>query len=176
MPRRSHPARILAAGLALAAGSGHATGLVQPEVVVADASLAPAQRAAMELAARRYGSFWDTGDEALALQALAPDFVDMTPPPGREQGPRGALLASRAFRAAVPDLRCEVEQMIVAGDRVVVHLHFRGHFTGSFQDIRGRGQAIDFVATDIYRIEDGRIAANWHIEDNLALMRQLGAL
>lgn len=114
-------------------------------------------------------------DEALALQALAPDFVDMTPPPGRGQGPQGALAASRAFRAAVPDLRCEVEQMIVAGDRVVVHLRFRGHFTGTFQDIQGRGRAVDFVATDIYRIEDGRIAANWRVEDNLALMRQLGA-
>ncbi len=39
--------------------------------------------------------------------------------------------------------------MIVAGDRVVVHLHFRGHFTGRFTQTQGQGQAIDFVATDI---------------------------
>ncbi len=62
----------------------------------------------------------------------------------------------------------------VAGERVVVHLRFRGHFTGRFGPVQGKGQAIDFIATDIYRIERGRIAENWHIEDNLTLLRELG--
>jgi hypothetical protein len=29
--------------------------------------------------------------------------------------------------------------MIVAGDRVVAHLRFRGHFTGRFGQIQGQG-------------------------------------
>jgi predicted ester cyclase len=33
------------------------------------------------------------------------------------------------MRAAIPDLRSEIKQMIVAGDRVVTHLRLRGHFT-----------------------------------------------
>jgi predicted ester cyclase len=66
--------------------------------------------------------------------------------------------------------------MIVAGDRVVTHLHFRGHFTGRFREIQGVGQKIDFIATDIYRITNGRIAENWHIEDNLTLLQQLGQI
>jgi predicted ester cyclase len=41
---------------------------------------------------------------------------------------------------------------------------------------QGQGQQVDFIATDIYRIVDGRIADNWHIEDNLALLRQLGLM
>ena len=102
--------------------------------------------------------------------------VDKTPPEGRKQGPEGAILASRAFRTAVPDLRCDVEQMIISGDRVVSHLHFYGTFTGTFGKLKGKGQKIDFIATDIYEIRDGKIAANWHIEDNLTLMKQLGAL
>ena len=64
--------------------------------------------------------------------------------------------------------------MIVAGDRVVTHLHFRGHFTGPFKDARGKGEAIDFIANDIYRIANGRIAENWHLENNLTLLQQLG--
>jgi predicted ester cyclase len=96
-------------------------------------------------------------------------------PGRRRQGPEGAILASRAFRQAVPDLRCDVEQMIVAGDRVVSHLHFHGHFTGTFGTRQGKGQNIDFIATDIYQIRGGKITANWHIEDNLTLMKQLGA-
>jgi len=150
--------------------------LVNPGVLVVDKSLAPAQRAIMESAARRYDTFWNTGDETFAREALASNFIDKTPPAGRKQGPEGPLLASRAFRGAVPDLRCEVEQMIIAGDRVVAHLHFRGHFTGTFGETKGSGQTVDFIATDIYQIENGKIAANWHIEDNLTLMKQLGAL
>jgi len=29
---------------------------------------------------------------------------------------------------------------------------------------------------DIYTIRDGRIATNWHLEDNLTLLRQLGVV
>ncbi|WP_431635742.1 ester cyclase [Dyella sp. KULCS107] len=147
-----------------------------PAQITVAAVAAPAQRETLTTAARRYASFWNTGDEALARQALAPDFVDRTLPPGRAQGVQGALDASRTFRAAVPDLSCAVEQLIVAGDRVVAHLHFRGHFSGRFAGRQGRGQSVDFIATDIYRVAGGRIAENWHIEDNLTLLTQLGVV
>ena len=69
-----------------------------------------------------------------------------------------------------------LEQMIVAGDRVVTHLHFTGHFTGTFNGVQGNGQAVDFIATDIYRIRDGKITDNWHLEDNLTFLQQLGVV
>jgi predicted ester cyclase len=156
-------------------GSAMAAPVTPGQVRVAGVS-SPAERTVMTTAALRYASFWNTGDEAFARQALAPDFIDRTLPPGRAQGVQGALDASRTFRAAVPDLDCSVEQLIVAGDRVVAHLHFRGHFSGRFGDRQGHGQPVDFIATDIYRIADGRIAENWHIEDNLTLLTQLGVV
>lgn len=148
--------------------------LVAPAELVVDASLPAATLQAQVLAARRYSSFWNTGDAELARQALAPDFVDRTPPAGRQPGLPGVLAASQTFRAAVPDLRCEVLQMIVAGDRVVTHLRFSGHFTGELMGRRGEGQAVQFIATDIYRVRDGRIAENWHLEDTLTLLQQAG--
>ena len=149
---------------------------LQPKQLIVDNSLPQAKLKANEAVAREYASFWNTGNETLACNALAAGFIDKTPPEGRKQGPEGAILASRAFRAAVPDLRCDVEQMIISGDRVVSHLHFHGTFTGTFGKLKGQGQKIDFIATDIYEIGDGKIVANWHIEDNLTLMKQLGAL
>lgn len=148
--------------------------LIQPRTLVVDAQLDRAQAEREILAARRYGSFWSTGEEALARAALAPDFMDRTLPPGRAQGLAGPLAASAGFRQAVPDLRCEIAQMIVSGDRVVSHLRFTGHFSGQFHGRTGQGQAIDFIATDIYRVQDGRIAENWHLEDNLTLLQQMG--
>jgi predicted ester cyclase len=144
--------------------------------VVVDPSLPKAQADAQILAALRYDTFWNTGDPALAKLALAPDFTDRTLPSGRVQGISGALAASATVRQAVPDLTCEIEQMLVVGDRVVTHLHFHGHFTGHFVETQGRGQSIDFVATDIYRIAKGRIHDNWHIEDTLTFLRQLGVV
>ena len=150
------------------------TVLLEPHHLSIDRSLPRRQLDAQIIAARRYDTFWDTGDEALARSALASNFIDDTLPIGRAQGIDGPLAAARFMHIAIPDLRCEIEQMIVAGDRVVTHLRFHGHFTGRFGQIQGQGQTIDFIATDIYRIADGRIAENWHIEDNLALQQQLG--
>ena len=152
------------------------TGLIEPGNLIVDRSLPRAQVDAQVIAARRYDTFWNTGDEDLARAALAPNFIDNTLPAGRAQGPAGPLAASKLMRAAIPDLRCEIVEMIVAGDRVVTHLRFRGHFTGRFGQIQGQGQTINFVATDIYRIADGRVTENWHIEDNLTLQQQLGRI
>lgn len=150
--------------------------LIQPQIMILDQGLPKAQLDAQVLAARRYDTFWNNGDEALARAALAPDFTDRTLPPGRPQGLAGPLIASKTVRAAIPDIRCDIEQMIVAGDRVVVHLRFRGRFTGRFQGTQGQGQTIDFIATDIYRVADGRITDNWHLEDNLVFLHQLGLI
>ncbi|WP_116137732.1 ester cyclase [Trinickia diaoshuihuensis] len=148
--------------------------LVQPKELIVDKRLPAAQAQRQILAARRYDTFWTTGEPEMARAALAPDFIDRTLPRGRVQGIEGPLAASKTFHAAVPDVRCDVEQMIVAGDRVIAHLRFTGHFTGTFNGVHGAGQPIDFIATDIYRIRDGKIADNWHIEDNLTLLQQLG--
>ncbi len=154
----------------------HAGDLVQPKQLIADSRLSATQLARLVTPAREYDTFWTTGDEALARAALAPEFTDRTLPPGRPQGIAGPLAASKAFHAAVPDVHCEVEQMIVAGDRVITHLRFTGHFTGTFNGVPAHGQPVDFIATDIYRIQDGKIAENWHIEDNLTFLQQLGVV
>ncbi|MGH8080286.1 MAG: ester cyclase [Lysobacter sp.] len=150
--------------------------LLQPTRIVADADPTRPDLAARALAARRYASFWNSGDPALARAALAPGFIDRTLPPGRTQGLQGPLQASQTMRKAIPDLHCEIEQLVLAGDRAIVHLRFRGHFSGRFGDTQGRGQAIDFIATDIYRIGRDRIDENWHIEDNLSLLKQMGVI
>ena len=126
------------------------------------------------LAARRYAAFWNTGNPAYAIAALSPTFNDPTLPAGRPQGLAGALQASQAFRTAVPDLSATITDMVVAGDRVAVHLRLKGHFTGRFENVTGKGQEIDFQAFDLYRIQGGQIAENWHLEDNLGLMKQMG--
>jgi len=128
------------------------------------------------LAARRYAAFWNTGEERYAEAALAQNFVDRTLPSGRLQGLKGVLEASKNFRAAIPDLRAEIEELLVVKDRAVARYIFTGHFTGTFKDLKGDGRAISFRAVDIYRVQNGQISDDWHLEDNLSLMQQLGVV
>jgi predicted ester cyclase len=128
------------------------------------------------LAARRYAAFWNTGEARYAEAALARNFFDRTLPPGRPQGLKGVLEASKNFRASIPDLRAEIEELLVVADRAVVRYIFTGHFSGTFKDLKGDGREISFRAVDVYRVQNGQISDNWHLEDNLALMEQLGAV
>src|SRR3979490_133470 len=147
---------------------------VQINDLVVAASIPDAQRDATMKAVRAFYDFWNTGDEALLQEAIAPTFPDHPLPPGRPQGPEGPAFASRRFRAAVPDLKVTVEKMIVAGDYVTVHMNFTGHFTGRFGQTQGEGPAVPFITHDPTKNENGRITDNWHIEDNLTLLQEMG--
>jgi predicted ester cyclase len=174
-PRRS--LLLVAALLAvirLDAAGAVAGDLVGPAEIIVAGSIPPAQRDAELSAAGAFYDFWNTGDAASLKRAIAADFTDRTLPPGRPQGTEGPLFASRAFRGAVPDLKVTVHKMIVAGPYVTVHASFAGHFTGAFETAKGDGQPVSFIATDLLRIRNGRITDNWHIEDNLTLLRQMG--
>lgn len=160
----------------LLAGTEETNQLPAPKVTVTSTGADPTGIEKMLLPARRYYAFWNTGDEHFAQQALSSDFIDLNLPDGRPQGPEGPRVASRQFRQAVPDLSLSVERAWVVDNQVISHLHFAGHFSGSFAGRKGDGRAISFDAVDIYTIQDGRITTNWHLEDNLALMKQLGVI
>ena len=53
-------------------------------------------------------------------------------------------------------------------------MKFTGHFTGKFGQTQGKGKPIEFIATDLAKVENGQISDNWHIEDNLTLLQQMG--
>ena len=170
-PASAFAPAILALSLLAAAPAWSATHLPMPAHLSGAAATDK-----VVLAARRYAAFWQSGDPA-----LADDFTDRSLPAGRPQGLAGPLQASQVFHAAVPNLKVAIEEMLVAGSRVTLRLHFTGRFTGVFPApqgvVQGQGQAIDFHAFDLYQVNaQGRISDNWHLEDKLTLLRQLGVL
>jgi predicted ester cyclase len=171
---------VLAAALVMACfASGTARSeelLPQPGNIHVASALSEREAQELLIPARRYYAFWNTGDERYAQAALADNFADLNLPEGRPQGPQGPLIASRVFRKAVPDLMLSVPEAWVIGDQVLTRLKFKGHFTGEFAGHRGDGRDIRFDAIDLYTIRDGRILANWHLEDNLTLLKQLGVV
>ncbi|CAM5664561.1 hypothetical protein KAURM247S_02368 [Kitasatospora aureofaciens] len=112
---------------------------MQPKSLTVDRSIG-ARRAAQEVRlAQQLYTFWNTGRQRYLDAAISPQFRDNTLPPGRPQGPAGPLAASKTFRAAVPDLTCELSDVLVTGDRITARLVFRGRYHRHLQRRPGRG-------------------------------------
>lgn len=149
-------------------------GLVQPAVLTVDRSIGR-RRASQEVRlAQQLYTFWNTGQQKYLDAAVSPYFKDNTLPGGRPQGPTGPAFASKNFRTAVPDLTCELADLLITGDKITARLVFRGHFTGTFDGVRGKGQEVRFNAIDIQHVGADKIVEDWHIEDNETLLSQLG--
>lgn len=105
---------------------------------------------------------------------VAVDYINHNPfvPDGRE--------ANRAFWAgffaAFPDLQATMEDLVVAGDRVVGRFVYRGTHTGPFFGIAPTGRPIQMRSIDIWRVGEGEFVEHWDELNMLELMQQLGVI
>jgi steroid delta-isomerase-like uncharacterized protein len=81
-----------------------------------------------------------------------------------------------SFREAFPDLRAEVRHAVAEGDLVSTWVSYRGTHKGEFAGLSGSGRPVKFVAWDLIRVKDGRIAEITQYCDVFTLMNQIGAL
>ena len=68
-----------------------------------------------------------------------------------------------------------IEDLIAEGDKVVARWRSRATHQGDYMGIAPTGNEVEFTGISFYRIEGGKIAQSWNIEDQLGLMRQIGA-
>jgi steroid delta-isomerase-like uncharacterized protein len=80
------------------------------------------------------------------------------------------------FDGAFPGHRVEVHAVIAEGDWVsVVHTHTARH-TGPFMEMPPTGREVVVPGVEVFRLENGRIVEFWRHDDDVGLLRQLGAL
>jgi steroid delta-isomerase-like uncharacterized protein len=116
------------------------------------------------------------GDERVADEIIHPDFFDHTNPPGLQQGLAGHKAIVRLFRAAFPDSDWSIEDLVAERDRVVARTVFRGTHLGDFFGIPASGKRVEVQGVHVIRIADGKVAEHWGTNDDLGLMRQIGAI
>ena len=80
------------------------------------------------------------------------------------------------FRRGFPDVTSFIEDLIAEGDKVVARWRSRATHQGDYMGIPPTGKAVEFTGISFYRIEGDKIAQSWNIEDQLGLMRQIGAV
>ena len=79
------------------------------------------------------------------------------------------------FRRGFPDVVSTIEDLMAEGDKVVARWRSRATHQGDYMGIAPTGNEVEFTGISFYRIEEGKIAQSWNIEDRLGLMRQIGA-
>jgi predicted ester cyclase len=80
------------------------------------------------------------------------------------------------FRRGFPDVISTIEDLIAEGDKVVARWRSRATHQGEYMGIAPTGNRVEFTGISFYRIEGGKIAQSWNSEDQLGLMRQIGAV
>ena len=106
----------------------------------------------------------------------APDFVNLSSPPGVPSDREGGKMFLRGFLDAFPDCRVTIDEMIAEGDRVVTKKTFTGTHTADLGELPASNKRVTLQYVDIMRVRDGRIVEHWHTMDQLSFLKQLGAI
>jgi predicted ester cyclase len=104
------------------------------------------------------------GDLVRARELYAEDFIDHVNTL-EFHGQEGIARSVALYRAIFSDLEIRVLEQVSDGDRVTSRWTLRGTH---------KRRAVTLPGITISRFENNRIAEDWTVSDNLALLRQLG--
>lgn len=118
---------------------------------------------------------WNRGDLA-AFDHLTTDSFTYQIGGQPEHDRLGMQQFIRMIRAAFPDWRVDIIEMIAEHDKIAVR--WRGHVThsGSFYGLPATNRQINVSGINIYRLVNGKVDAEWEQTDTLGMLQQLGAL
>jgi steroid delta-isomerase-like uncharacterized protein len=125
---------------------------------------------------RKFYDLWNRGDMQALYALFDEHVVDHNEPPGLPPGLAGFKQGVEVFRAAFPDSKIAIEDLMAAGDKVIDRSTFEGSNTGAMLGIPATGKRAKISTMNAYRIANGKIAEIWHIEDMVGMMAQLGLM
>jgi len=124
---------------------------------------------------RFFEELLSTDNFAVADEILSPDFrfYFAGSPVAMDLESYMEFLVAR--RAAFPDRRFIVEDMIGEGDKVSARFTMRGTHKGEFRGIAPSGTELTMMGIDMIRISEGKLVEDRVEVDQLGMMQQLGA-
>ena len=123
---------------------------------------------------------FNNGELAYVEEAMAPGGIDHQEPEGTDIVEHLKEVIT-VLRAAFPDLRFEVHEMLAEGDIVATRSTMTGTHTAPLQigpmaGLPITGAQIEVPHMHFFRYdEDGRLTDLWHVWNTLLMARQLGA-
>jgi ketosteroid isomerase-like protein len=114
--------------------------------------------------------------KAVHEQALTADYESCSGYlPGECWGRDTSIRVAANFANSIPDMRFEIREVLVAGDRVIVRGEVTGTPAGELFGVPHAGKSFRIMAIDIQTIRDGKIARTFHMENWLSALGQLRA-
>jgi len=126
-----------------------------------------------ELVTRFVEDVFNGGNTRLLAEIIAPEHISHLPN-GDHYGPEGVRIDIAGFRAAFPDLRLTILDLVAEYDRVVYRFVADGTHEGPFLGVAPTGKRIKVDGMVLDHIRDGKTVERWVQYDGLSLMRQLG--
>jgi steroid delta-isomerase-like uncharacterized protein len=126
-----------------------------------------------ELVRRYYDLLWNRWDFNLADELIAESIVFRGSLGTSIQGREGFKEYMRAVRAAFPDFRNHIEDLIAENDRVVARLTYTGTHQGAVLGIAPTGRQVSYAGVALFRVADNRIAEGWVLGDVHGLVQRL---
>ncbi len=73
----------------------------------------------------------------------------------------------------IPDLKWEIKEVLVAGNRVIVRGEATGTPAGELMGAPTNGKSFKLMSLDVHTLEGGKIARTYHVEDWQGAFRQV---
>ena len=127
------------------------------------------------IALRVIEEVWNNGRLDVVDEVFAPDYEEHNPRPGQERGIDGYKSGVSMLRAAFPDLRLAVLDVVAEGDLVALRYALRGTQDGELMGWPGSGRQVASHGMVFARFEDGKIVERSGVQDMLTLLAQIGA-
>jgi steroid delta-isomerase-like uncharacterized protein len=132
---------------------------------------------ANKAAATKLFGIMNGADLSGAAEVVAPNFVEHEELLGVDtSGVEGFKRIVTFYRAAFPDLKFEVPQLVAEGDTVAAHFRVTGTNRGEFMGMPASGKSIDFRGLDLFRFDSGKVVEHWGYMEQMKMMQQLGMM
>ncbi|KAA9154185.1 ester cyclase [Amycolatopsis acidicola] len=125
----------------------------------------------LELVHRFYDDMLNRRKLELAEELLTPDVV--LHGPEDRHGPEAVTAVDAFLRPAFPDLRFDVEDVLVQGEKAAIRWTMHATHTGEFLGIAPTGRTIALRANVFFAFRGDRIAELWPVIDIAGLRGQL---
>jgi predicted ester cyclase len=80
------------------------------------------------------------------------------------------------WREAFPDLRMEIEELLIENDLAATRLTFSGTHMAPWAGAEPSGEHVSMAPMMFFRFEDGKMVELWEVDDQLGFRRQLGLI
>lgn len=114
------------------------------------------------------------GDRAAFEDLMAPGFVNRSAPPGAPAGPESIWNTfENVLRPALAGLAVTIHDQVGEGDKVTTRKTISGTHVGALFGVEATGRPVSIDVIDIVRVEDGRYAEHWGINNLAAVLASL---